>query len=38
MQRTHLILLAALFAMLLTTSCDQAGKKDGKASPEEESA
>jgi len=36
MPRTHLILPAALFAMLLTTSCDQAGKKDAQAEHQQE--
>jgi uncharacterized protein (TIGR02246 family) len=36
MQRTHLILPAALFVMLLTTSCDQAGKKDAQAEHQQE--
>jgi uncharacterized protein (TIGR02246 family) len=38
MPRTRYILpmIAALFAMLLTTSCDQAGKKDGQAEHQQE--
>jgi len=36
MPRTRLTLLAALFAMLLTTSCDQAGKKDAQAEHQQE--
>src|SRR5271170_7453153 len=36
MPRTRLTLLAALFAMLLTTSCDQAAKKDAQAEHQQE--
>jgi uncharacterized protein (TIGR02246 family) len=38
MPRTcHILpMLAALFAMILTTSCDQAGKKDGQAEHQQE--
>jgi uncharacterized protein (TIGR02246 family) len=36
MPRMHLVLLAALFAMVLTTSCDQVGKKDGQAEHQQE--
>ena len=36
MPRTRLILLAALFAMILTTSCDRAGEKDSRAEHQQE--
>jgi uncharacterized protein (TIGR02246 family) len=36
MPRTPLILPAALFAMFLTTSCDQPGKKDAQATNQQE--
>jgi len=36
MPRTRLILSAAIFAMLLTTSCDQAVKKDAQAQHQQE--
>ncbi len=36
MPRKHLILPAAIFAMLLTTSCDQPGKKDAQAANQQE--
>jgi|SRR5580704_11037617 uncharacterized protein (TIGR02246 family) len=36
MPRTSLILPAAIFAMLLTTSCDQLGKKDGQSEHQQE--
>jgi uncharacterized protein (TIGR02246 family) len=36
MQRTRLVLLAAIFALLLTTSCFRAGEKDGQAEHQQE--
>jgi uncharacterized protein (TIGR02246 family) len=36
MPRSRLILPAALFAIILATSCDQAGKRDGQAKHQQE--